>query len=185
MMTRLLHISTVGVVFALSILFNGPASWAKEEITMNRLPEEQNLLVDFGESPDAPEYPDIGIAVRVWPTEAKPGEPIFLAGAYSADGVLVTECQQNLAACVVLTVTQLGKHPVTTRLPLIQPIVVTSPPPPGDFGPYYREGAQFRLNLTEFFNLAATPTEYTVEASLGKFTSESYFFSVIKPLIEK
>lgn len=165
----------------LTVIVMGRALWVQRENMVNRQPEAQNLLVQFGEMPEAPDYPDIGISVRVWPAQVGPGEPVFLAGAYSADGALLTACRQNPAACVVLTLTLLVDPPVKTSLALITPTVQASAPPPGEYGPDYREGAQFQLNLMDFFNLPGTPAEYIVAASIGEYSSGPHSFSVKKP----
>ncbi|MCJ7602702.1 MAG: hypothetical protein MUO63_14535 [Desulfobulbaceae bacterium] len=160
----------------------GPVPTAQEGNTVNRQIEEQNQLVDFEETPEAPEPPDIGIAVRVWPTQVEPGKPVFMAGSYSADGALLNQCQQNLAACVVLTLVRIeGDKLFKTSLPLITLTVERKPPPPRDYGPYYRVEEQFKLDLITFFDLPKKRAAYSIEVALGSYSSGQHTFRVGKP----
>jgi hypothetical protein len=159
----------------------GAVPQTQEGNAMSRQPEEQNLLVSFEETPEAPDPPDIGIAIRVWPAQIKPGNPVFLAGSYSADCALIEQCQQDLPSCVVLTLLRTdGKRLLRTSVPLISPIVKTKPPPLGANDPYYRVSEQFRLDIIAFFELPRTPAAYTIEATLGTYSSGQHVFRVVK-----
>lgn len=168
---------------AMAAIAIGAVLWAQEGNAVNRSPEEQNQLVDFEETPEAPEAPDIGIAVRVWPTQVEIGKPVFLAGSYSADGALLAQCQQNLAACVTLKLVQIeGVKLLKVSLPLVTPIVKITPPPLGKYDPYYRVEEQFKLNLITFFDLPKKRAVYSIEATLGSYSSGQHIFYVGKPL---
>ncbi len=174
------HLYAAAVIMGTILGVNAPS--AMEGKNMEKQPEEQNLLVDFGKTPEAPEPPDIGIALRVWPAQVKEGEPVFLAGSYSADGPLIILCKQNLAACVRLTLVRLGIGSIfqVTR-PLITPNAKVNPPPPGEYSQYYRLGGQFKLDIVAFFDLPKTPAVYTITGTLGTYTSGPHTFTVGVP----
>jgi hypothetical protein len=154
----------------------------QERNAMNRTPEEQNQLVDFEETPDAPEPPDIGIAVRIWPTQAEIGKPVFLAGSYSADCALLEQCQQDLASSVILTLVRTdGRRPFKVSLPLTTPIIKITPPPLGNHDPYYRVEEQFKLDLVGFFDLPKRRAAYVLVVTLGSYSSGPHAFRVGKP----
>jgi hypothetical protein len=167
---------------AMTAIVIGPVV-LQEGNAVKRQPEKQNELVDFEETPEAPEPPDIGIAVRVWPAQVEPGKPVFLAGSYSADCALLAQCQQHLAACVILTLVRIdGDKLFKVSLPLVTPTVKITPPPLGDYDPYYREEEQFKLDLITFFDLPKKGAAYTIEATLGSYSSGQHTFRVGKPL---
>ncbi len=168
----------IRAVITITALFIATVLLPQKGIAVDRQPEEQNLLVTFGETPETPDYPDIGISVHVWPTQIEPGKSVFLSGAYSADGELLTHCKQNLAACVILTLIRVVPDLTTKSLPLILQTYKTQAPPAGEYGPDYREGEQFQLDLVSFFNIPALPAEYTIEASIGAYTSGTHTFQI-------
>jgi hypothetical protein len=153
---------------------------AAETGTMTRQPEEQNALVSFGETPGAPQAPDVGVAMSVNPAVAPPGQPIHLLGAFSADGKLITACGSNLAACISLTLIRIDK-PSRVTMPLIRPTVEVKAPPGGNYGARYREGGQFRLDLRAFFDLPLQPGVYSIEARMGTYTSGVHGFRIGVP----
>jgi hypothetical protein len=130
-------------------------------------------LVHFGDAPGAPPAPDVGVAIKVQPTSARPGQPIELLGTFNADGNLISACGANLAACISLTLVRIDK-PSQMTLPLITPTVEVKPPPGGPYGPRYREGGQFRLDVTQFFQLPAQPAAYSIEARIGAYSSGTH-----------
>lgn len=149
-------------------------------VAMARTPEERNLLVDFGEIPDPPEPPDVGIAIRLDSPTIKPSKPVFLSGSFSADGALLTLCKGDISFSISLTLVRVDKLKSTT-LPLAVPTIASEPPPAGEYGPYFRRGGQFRLDLREFFEIPDEPGIYTIEASLKSYSSGPKHFTVGLP----
>jgi len=170
-------LASVGVAVLLAAACSFTAA---ETGTMIRQPEEQNSLVRFGDTPGAPPTPDVGVAIGVQPSVARPGQPIQLLGAYNADGKLIGACGPNLAACISLTLIRIDK-PSRVTIPLIRPTVEVKTPPGGNYGPRYREGGQFSLDLRAFFDLPAQPGVYSVEARMGAYSSGVHGFRVGAP----
>lgn len=147
---------------------------------------DRNQLVDFGENPQAPEPPDIGVAIKlVSDTESAgagflAGHPIVLTGSYRVDGKLYRECEQNPAAAITITLTRQDR-PFVQKVPLYSPKSKVTPPG-GEtapvYGEGYRVGGQFRLDLRLFFGLPDEPGKYTVLAELGGHQSRELSFEV-------
>ena len=148
---------------------------------MPRQPEEQNQLVGFDETPATPPRPDVGINIDVAPRQAKPDEPIILSAAYNADGALLSSCPSDLAACITLQVVEIADRPdrFDQTLPLQLQLDDIMPPSPGEYGPHYREGGQFQLDLKAFFDLPAQPAQYSVTVSIGPYRTVPEAFEVL------
>ena len=148
---------------------------------MPRQAEEQNQLVSFDETADTPPPPDVGIAIRVSPRQARPGEPIILSAAYSADGALLQHCQSDLGACIGLRVVETADRPdrLDRTLPLLLRLDDIRPPPAGEYGPHYREGGQFQLDLPVFFELPAHAAHYQITVSIGSYQTDPEPFEIL------
>jgi hypothetical protein len=148
---------------------------------MSRQPEEQNQLVSFEETPDTPPLPDIGINIRVAPPQAKAGEPVILSAAYNADGDLLRRCQSALGSCIKMRVVEIGDDPARfdRTLPLLIPLDDIMPPPAGEYGPHYREGGQFQLDIRTFFELPAHHSRYSITVSIGPYRTGPEPFEIL------
>ncbi|MBZ5637775.1 MAG: hypothetical protein LAO51_03350 [Acidobacteriia bacterium] len=149
---------------------------------------ERNQLVDFGANPDAPEPPDIGIAIALVPESQGSGtayhvdRPIVLAGSYRVDGKLFQEYEQNPAAAIKLTLTRKDK-PGVESVPLYSPKSKIAPRGGGTppvYGEGYRVGGQFKVDLRLFFGLPGEPGTYVVVASLGLRPSQELSFEIVR-----
>jgi len=145
--------------------------------------EPRNSLVDLGEDKDAPEPPDVGIAIAVLPA-AKPlkftlGQPIVLHGAYQADLELIRLCRAGMSNSVMLTLIRIDR-PGGETARLITPQMAPSADrvPKTLTDPTYREIEQFRVDLVKFFRLPKEPGKYTIEASLGPYFSGRISFAI-------
>src|SRR5208282_2774610 len=131
------------------------------EIGLTQQAHAESSLVDFGADAQAPQPPDVGVAITL-PAEPKvptfsPGQPIILHGSYRADLPLIRLFHEDLAASLLVTLirtdTPWGE---TTRL-VHSSALVTRPSPPESMNSSayssYREGGQFKFDLVKFFKL--------------------------------
>ena len=148
--------------------------------------EEKNQLVDFGQNPDAPKAPDVGIAItfaQVAPNTVarfSASGPVVLHGAYQADGAVLRHCEDNPGAAIYVTVIRVDK-PFGRTDRLVTPVTESSKPPA--LRPYpesYREGGQFRVDIKAFFELPSEPGQYTVEAALSGYFSGHLTFELVE-----
>jgi len=148
---------------------------------MARTPQERNLLVEFGEIPDPPDPPDVGITIRLDSDTIKLGKPIFLSGSFRADLKLLTLCKGDVYFEISLTLIRVDKLKSET-LPLVVPTIASEEPlPVGEDDPYFWMGGQFRLDLREFFEIPNQPGIYTIEARLKSYSSGLKSFRVGLP----
>jgi hypothetical protein len=141
-------------------------------------------LVDFGADRDAPEAPDIGIAISLGPG-SPPGrfaqdQPVILHGAYSADLNMVRLCREGLAASVLLTLIRTDRPWGETARLVVPQTVIRRPEPPADakYGENFRQGGQFKVDLVRFFGLPKEPGRYQVEAVLTSYHSSRLDFEI-------
>lgn len=148
---------------------------------MSRQPEEQNQLVTFDETPMTPERPDVGINVRIAPRQARRAEKIMLSAAYNADAGVLEQCPGDLATCITLHVVEISarRDRFDQERPLQIPLDDLEAPAAGDFGPYYREGGQFQLDLRAFFELTGQPAHYSVMVCMDPYRTAPEPFEIL------
>jgi len=152
---------------------------------MPETPQVSSGAVDFDHDPQAPEAPDVGIAISL-ATTAKIAtfsrhQPIVLHGSYKADMALIRLCREGLSASILVTLVRTDKPwGRTTRL--VTPKTPVTVPPPPDSGDrpqlYYREGGWFTFDLAKFFAIPPEPGKYQVEVILGPYHSQRLDFEV-------
>jgi len=184
-MSRVGHGTAVGIAVLAAVLNVAPAApepLSKGDIKMPLMPEDRNSLVVYGEDPEAPPAPTLGVAIRFaaeGEMRVATGEPAVLHGVFRADPAILRGSAGLAKSAVFLTVLRVDK-PFGQTTPLFTPTVRPAPPMGGmDVGPDYREGATFRVDLAKFFSLPAEPGRYTVQACLGGHFSDRLEFSIV------
>jgi hypothetical protein len=155
--------------------------------TMAMMPEARNAAVSLDANPFAPAPPDIGIAIAFDPSAAgkqrrfRIGDPIVLNGAYQANGALLKQCKWNLSQCASLAFARLDKPAGETASLKTLKMEVKTPNDAVDpqFSESYREGGQFRVDLTQFFPLPREPGKYAIQALLGTHKSGRLEFDIV------
>jgi hypothetical protein len=178
----------VWLLAGVMIFWTAPCATAKdkEKIDMPLMIEQKNLLTDFGDNPDAPPPPDVGIAIAFSPSLAETGArfpasgPVVLHGAYEANGTILKRCEGNSGAGIFVTVIRVDR-PFGRTDRLVTPLTEsTKPPAPRPYPESYREGGQFRVDIKTFFELPSEPGQYSVEAVLGGYFSERLGFELVE-----
>lgn len=152
---------------------------------MAQMIETRNALVEVGSDPEAPEVRDVGVEIRfavdgdaTFPV----GEPAVLHGAYSADRELLEYSRYRPASGIFLTVIRTDRATFGRTVHLIAPVVSEPPPEPdGEISDTYRESAQFKVDLVQFFELPARPATYAIQATFGPAASARESFAVVEP----
>ena len=151
---------------------------------MTQTPQSKSVKVDFGSDSEAPEQPDVGIAItlraKTKPATFAAGQAVLLHGSYNADIPLIRLCREGLAASILVTLLRTDR-PWGATLRLATPqAIVERPAPPQDSKdrPHYREGGQFKVDLVKFFDIPSEPGKYQVEAILGRYHPERLDFEV-------
>jgi hypothetical protein len=180
----------MGKILALFLLLTScPDTPAKQHYyltfqkTQSMTTEQRNQLVSFEANPEAPASPEIGIALAIGKNTSAViplGKVIILNGSFSADGALLLASENNLAASIHLSLARLDKPSVDTAR-LITPTVVFKSPNdtnPPVYSKSYRERGQFKVDLSQFFQIPAEAGKYAIQATLGTYKSESISFEI-------
>lgn len=153
------------------------------ETQVTEPPQVRSERVDFGPDAEAPEAPDIGVAIALAgkPANFGAGKPILLHGSFSADMALVRLCREGVSASILVTLIRTDR-PWGKTLRLVTPKsdVARPEPPvePGRDSSHYREGGQFKVDIAKFFAIPAEPGKYQVEAIVGRHHSQRLDFEV-------
>ncbi len=152
---------------------------------MTQPAQARSEKVDFGPDPQAPEAPDVGVAISLLAKSKVAafslGQPIMLHGSFQADIALIRLCREGLSSSILVTLLRTDQ-PWGKTLRLVTPQTAsTKPEPPQEPGrdyTHYRQGGQFKVDLVRLFGIPKEPGKYQVEAILGPHHSQRLEFEV-------
>jgi len=150
-------------------------------------PGDRNRHVEVRDDDNAPEAPDVGVAIQFGVNvdpEFPVGKPIHLYGTAQGDNALLKLCGGQLTTAVLLTLIRTDKTAGETA------VLMQSDRRPGA-GPEpdadvtqdedYREAVSFRVDLAAFFDLPKEPGTYTIEAAIGPHFSGREELEIVQP----